>query len=157
MQTYTLPMRELVELIKLQLSEGGFAKLTVTGCSMLPMLREGRDSVDLIPVSGYLKKGMIALYRRKNGQYILHRVIRAEDSGYICCGDNQYIAEPVEHSQLVAVVNGFTRKGHHYTCKHPVYGIYTTFMIGCFPVRRIYIGLRRVFGRLRRKIQKRTR
>lgn len=152
MQTYTLPMQELVELIKLQLSEGGFAKLTVTGCSMLPMLRDGRDSVDLIPVRGVQKKGTVALYRRQCGQYVLHRIIQVRDGKYICCGDNQYMREPVEQAQLIAVVDGFTRKGKTYSCKHFGYGIYTAAMVGLFPLRRPYIALRRVFGRLSRKL-----
>lgn len=156
-QTYTLPMQELVELVKLQLSEGGFAKLTVTGCSMLPMLRDGRDTVDLIPVDKLQKKGAVILYRRENGQYVLHRIIQVCGGSYICSGDNQYMREPVAQTQLIAVVNGFTRKGRHYTCKHFGYSVYTAAMVGLFFLRRPYIALRRMLGRLGRKIRKLTR
>lgn len=155
MQIYTLPMKDLAELIKLQLSEGGIAQLKVTGCSMLPMLRENRDSVTLIPVSGCQKKGSIILYQRKNGQYILHRIIQADGDSYICCGDNQFEKEYVEHSQVVAVVNAFTRKGRQYQVAGFGYRLYTAIWVGLFPLRKLYISVRRKFGGLRRKFLKR--
>ena len=43
-----LPMEQLAQLITLQLESGGRANLTVTGSSMLPMLRNGVDAVELI-------------------------------------------------------------------------------------------------------------
>ncbi len=155
MQIYTLPMKELAELIKLQLAEGGIAQLKVTGCSMLPMLREGRDSVTLVPVSGHRKKGDVILYQRKNGQYILHRIIRADGGSYICCGDNQFEKEPVEHSQVVAVVSAFTRKGRHHKHTDLGYRVYTAIWVGLFPLRKLYISVRRKFGGLRKKFLKR--
>ena len=152
-QIYTLPMKELAELIKLQLSEGGSAQLRVTGCSMLPMLREGRDAVTLVPIVGHLEKGNVILYQRKNGQYILHRIIRAEGGNYICCGDNQFEKELVEHSQAVAVVSAFTHKDRHHACTDWGYRLYTAIWVGLFPLRKFYILMRRKLGRLRRKMQ----
>ena len=145
-------MEELAKLIELQLSEGGRAKLTVTGSSMLPMLWENRDSVDLVPVNGFQKKGTVALYRRESGQYVLHRIIQANGESYICCGDNQYMREPVKHTQLIAVVDGFTRNGRCYGLANPGYRMYTALWVGLFPLRGIYISLRRKLGKLRRKI-----
>ncbi|MDO5436494.1 MAG: hypothetical protein Q4G19_09010 [Clostridia bacterium] len=40
-------------------------------------LRGGRDGILLTAVSGPLKKNDVVLYRRANGQFILHRIIRA--------------------------------------------------------------------------------
>lgn len=151
MQTYTLPMEELAELIRLQLQEGGRAKLVVTGSSMLPMLRNGKDIVELIPVSGYQKKGAVILYRRENGRYILHRIVRADGGHYVCCGDNQYTPEAVEHAQLLAVVDGFTRKGRQIALTAPGYRLYTAAWVGLFPLRRAYIFVRRRLGALCRK------
>ena len=154
MQTYTLPMETLAELVTLQLQEGGRARLTVTGSSMLPMLHSRNDSVDLRPVVGYQKKGAVILYRRENGQYVLHRIVRARNGSYICCGDNQYMREPVEQAQLLAVVDGFTRKGRHGKVTDWYYRIYTAIWVGLFPLRGIYIFVRRLFAKLRRKLHK---
>lgn len=155
MQIYTLPMEQLAELVKLQLDRGGFAQLAVTGCSMLPMLRENRDSVKLIPVTESLKKGDIILYQRKNGRYVLHRIISVNGESYICCGDNQFEREPVEHSQVVAVVSAFTRKGKNYELTRIGYRLYRAIWVGLFPLRRLYISVRRKFGNLCRKLRKR--
>lgn len=154
MQTYILPMEALAQLISLQLQEGGQAKLTVTGSSMLPMLHNRIDTVDLIPIAGHQQRGAVVLYRRENGQYVLHRIVRARKGSYICCGDNQCMREPVEQDQLLAVVAGFTRKGRHYKVTDLGYRIYTALWVGLFPLRGIYIFARRTFAKLRKIIHK---
>lgn len=156
MQTVTVPMESLAEVIALQLNTGGRANLTVTGSSMLPMLRHRRDAVTLIPADGRQKKGDVILYRRKNGRYILHRIIATEQDGYICCGDNQAVREPVASEQVIAVVDGFTRKGKAYKIDAPGYRLYTAVWVGLFPLRRYYISLRRRLGHLRSKLVKRN-
>lgn len=153
MQIRTIPMDELSELVMLQLENGGRARLTVTGCSMQPMLRHRRDTVMLIPVCDTQKPGDIVLYRRETGQYVLHRIIAKTRDAYICCGDNQAVRESVAPSQLLAVVDGFVRKGKTYTLDHPGYRIYTWVWVKLFFLRGAYIAVRRYFGRLRRKFR----
>lgn len=152
----TVPMESLAEVIKLQLENGGRANLPVTGSSMMPLFYSRRDSVTLIPVDGQQKKGEIILYRRENGMYVLHRIIKAEQDFYICCGDNQYEKEIVKHEQLIGVVDQFMRAGRTYSREHLSYRMYQTLLIGLFPLRRGYIALRRCLGRLRRKLQAAT-
>ena len=53
----TVPMESLVEVILLQLENGGRANLTVTGSSMMPLFYSHRDTVTLIPVEERQKKG----------------------------------------------------------------------------------------------------
>lgn len=142
-------MEALSELIMLQLEKGGRARLTVTGSSMMPLLYSRRDSVELVPVTGQQNVGAVILYRRENGQYVLHRIIKATGEGYLCCGDNQAMREPVTHPQLLAVMDSFTRKGKHYTLDNTGYRLYTAVWVGLFPLRKGYIAVRRVLGRLR--------
>lgn len=149
--TQRLPMEAIAELIALQLTEGGRARLTVTGCSMLPLLRERRDYVELIPIAPCQKEGQIILYRRENGRYVLHRIISVTDTGYLCCGDNQAQLEPVEHRQLLAVVDSFTRNGKRYTTEHMGYRLYRAACVKGYPLRKYYIGLRRRLGKLYRR------
>lgn len=154
MQNRLMEMESLSELLMLQLQNGGHAHLTVTGCSMQPMLCHRRDTVELIPVSKKQKAGDVILYRRENGQYVLHRIIAETEDGYICCGDNQAMREPVAHGQLLAVVDGFVRKGKRHTVEDPGYRLYTAVWVKLFLLRKHYIALRRCLGRLRRKLGK---
>ena len=149
-----MPMESLVELISLQMEEGGQASLTVTGNSMYPMLYGRKDTVTLIPTKGSHKKGDILLYRRESGQYVLHRVIALTESGYICSGDNQVMREPVRQEQVFAVVDGFTRKGKAYSLQCTAYRIYSFLCVELFPLRKCYLSLRRQLGRLYRRLFK---
>lgn len=153
MQTVTVPMETLAEIIRLQLDHGGKATLTVTGNSMYPMLKNRRDSVILIPPADP-QKGDVVLFQRIGGAYILHRIIAVTTEGYICCGDNQAIREPVLREQIVAVVDGFVRKGKSYTVENRFYRIYTAIWMRIFLLRRKYYVTRRYFGRIYRKLKR---
>lgn len=153
-KTRSVPMEELYKVIALQLETGGRAQLTVTGRSMLPLLRAYRDAVELIPVSGGQQKGKIILYRRENGQFVLHRIVRLTRDGYICCGDNEAAQEPVRQEQLLAVVDGLVRKGKRIEMNDPLYRLYTALWVGLFPLRGVYIAIRRLCGRCYRGIHK---
>lgn len=157
MQTVTVPMEALAQLITLQLEKNKTANLVVTGSSMKPMLDNRRDSVTLRPVEGSCKAGDIILYHRENGKYVLHRILRLIEGGYICCGDNQAEEEIVKHEQLIAVVYGFTRKGKTYTLDHLGYRLYVFIWLKFFCLRPMYIKVRRRIGRyLGRQRKKRT-
>ena len=149
----TIPMKELAEVVKLQLENGGKANLTVTGNSMWPMMLSGRDSVILIP-PGNEKKGDVVLYQRASGQYVLHRIIDVTRDGYIFCGDNQVMRELVAKEQFIAVMESFTRNGKHYSRNTFSYRIYQTVWVELFFLRPFYFKVRGVFSRMRRRIGK---
>lgn len=155
MRAVDIPMEELAKLLQLQLDHGGEATLTVTGVSMLPMLYNRRDSVKLAVITAPLKKGDLILYRRENGQYVLHRIVRCRDvKEFVCCGDNQWEPETVTAGQVMAVVSGFSRAGKTYTVTHRGYRLYVWLWVGLYPVRRVLIALRRVLGRVRRALRR---
>ena len=151
MQTVTMPMESLAELIQLQLDNGGRANLTVTGNSMRPMLKNRRDSVTLVRTEQYAV-GQIPLFRRDNGAYVLHRIIDVTDNGYICCGDNQTIREPVREDQMIAVVVEFVKNGKNHSVEERGYRFYSAVWMKLFPIRKLYYRGRRFLGRVRRKI-----
>lgn len=154
MQTVEVPMEALIQVIRLQLETAGQSDLTVTGCSMLPMLRQYRDSVRLVPVDGKLKPGDIALFQRDDGSYVLHRVISLTADGYRFCGDNQAVLEEVSHGQLVARAAGYTKKGKVRTMNGLGYRLYRWSRVKLFFTRKYDIAIRRRLGRLRRKLFK---
>lgn len=117
-------MEALVPLFQERLEAGQQVRFSPMGTSMLPMLREGRDSVVLSPAPERLRKYDLPLYRRDNGAYVLHRVTEAGQD-YTCIGDNQFIPEPgVRRDQVIAVVTGFRRNGRDHTVTEPGYRLY---------------------------------
>lgn len=152
MKAVRIPMESLMEVVTLQLQNGQLANLVVSGSSMLPMLREYRDAVQLKPISDRLQPGDIGLYRRDNGKYVLHRVIRLSGEAYLFCGDNQAELETVRHDQLIALVVGYTKKGKLHSIREPGYRFYSWLWVKLFCLRKHYIRLRRWLARLRNRI-----
>ena len=117
-------INDMIPLIEERIKSGGNVSFTPMGVSMYPMLRNGRDSVVLSPLPDRLKKYDVILYRRANGKYVLHRIIGVGKK-YTCIGDNQYQKEKgIEHSQVIAVVSSFTRKGKEYSVNDFGYKLY---------------------------------
>lgn len=98
-------VEDMLNAMRAVMDSGGEFRLMPRGTSMLPYLKEGRDSVALVKLTGRARKHDILLYRRKNGKYVLHRVIKIGKSGYIMCGDNQTTPEPgITDEQIIGVV-----------------------------------------------------
>ena len=151
MQVKRISMEELGPLLERQLC-GGRARLPVTGSSMLPMLRGGRDVVELVSLSAPPKRGEVVLYRRADGTYVLHRVIaRRDETTCLCCGDNQWMREPVPDANMIARVDGFIRRGRRIGVDAPGYRIYQTLWTAMMPLRRPILAVRRVLGFVKRR------
>ncbi len=149
MREAVVGLEQMMPLIQEQLENGGTVSFTPRGISMRPMLEGGRDQVILAPLPGQLKKYDLPLYRRDNGQFVLHRIVRAGET-YTCVGDNQFALEShVRQDQLLAVVTGFVRKGKTYTVNQLSYRLYCRFWHWSRPMRYLY---RRGIGFLRRRI-----
>lgn len=121
---------------------------------MAPLLRSRQDKIILIKPSDRLKRLDIPLYRRDNGQFVLHRVVAVKKDGYVLCGDNQIQVEPgVRHDQVIAVVKAIYRDGKYIDCKtNTLYRLYCLLWIGLFPIRRMSARLRHWMGRTRSKL-----
>ena len=80
-------------LIREVLSSGGEFRLYPHGTSMLPLLRQGRDSVSLRQVDSPIRKNDILFYQRPDGSYVLHRVRTVTPKELTMWGDNQTAPE----------------------------------------------------------------
>ena len=143
-------LEELMPLIRESLAQGKNVRFSPKGVSMLPMLRQGMDTVVLSPLPERLKKYDLPLYQRKDGQYVLHRVVKAGEK-YTCMGDNQFFLEPgLDHGQMIALVTAFTRGGREHSVNEIGYRIYCRVWHYSRPVRRLWRGglrrLRRMFA-----------
>lgn len=120
MKTYTMTADELVTAICECFRGGGEFPLRITGWSMRPLLRHGRDTVLLQPFcQESCKKGRILLYQRGDGHLVLHRVRKCLPDGYRMNGDAQVQCEFISFSQVVAQVTGIHRQGKTLSCTAP--------------------------------------
>lgn len=148
-QTKEVRLETVMPVIREQLASGKRVWFSPKGTSMLPMLRQGIDNVQLSPLSGKLRKFDLPLYQRDNGQFVLHRIVRAGDT-YTCIGDNQFILESgVRHDQMIAVVTAFSRGDKEISIKSFRYRFYCRFWHYSRPFRYVWRGgisrLRRLF------------
>lgn len=96
----------------------------IKGISMLPMLEEGKDAVELVAVNGRLQKYDLSLFQRKNGQLVLHRIIAVKKDHYLICGDNSTAIEKVPMGNVLAVASGFYKDGQYVSCQDEAYLAY---------------------------------
>ncbi len=106
------------------LEESGFLIRPVVGDSMMPMLDQKCDSVKIVPVTAPLKKYDLPLYRRPNGQYVLHRIIALKKEYCITCGDNRWESERVPYEWIIGVTEGFFKNGNYVSSDDKEYGKY---------------------------------
>ncbi len=108
---------EMFPLMAEQLKNGGTVVFKPRGISMLPLIRQGVDRVALTKNTAPLKKHDIPLYRRDDGSFILHRIVKiAPDKSYIMCGDNQTILEyGITDANIIGVVNGVYKGDKFYS------------------------------------------
>lgn len=151
MEKKKVRLSELLPIMEETLRAGGTVRLPITGTSMLPLLVEGRDTVTLQKAQKALQKNDLPLYRRKDGAFVLHRVVGVNDDGtYTMCGDNQWVKEPgIAQEQIIGVVAQITRKGKTFPVGAAKYTCYVRVWQMLFPVRKFLI---RLGGKLR-KIQ----
>lgn len=140
----------LMPLFRERLAAGQKVTFSPRGTSMLPMLRQGVDTVTLSALPKKLKKYDLPLYQRKDGQYVLHRIVKAGET-YTSIGDNQFVYEPgLTHDQMIAIVSSFTRGNKRYNVTDWRYRLY------CFlwhHSRKQRHFCRRVLGWLRRYLK----
>lgn len=108
-----LETEEYIDLLIEIVREGHEVTLRVIGHSMEPFLIHERDFVLLSPIRNSLQKGDIALFKRENGQYILHRICKIRREGFYFVGDNQNICDiegPIKREKIYAVVHKVNRQ-----------------------------------------------
>ena len=120
------------------LTHGQYVGPTV-GVSMLPMLKNRRDTIVVAKKTERLKPLDVALYKRGE-QYVLHRVLQVTDTGYIIRGDNCYADEIVPEDNVIGVLTEFFRKDKHIVCAtDEKYHRYVKNRLKTYKIRRFYV------------------
>jgi len=121
-------MDTIVSLMDDAFKEGMTFTFPSKGKSMLPLLHDN----DLVTVDRIktLKKGDIVLYKRNNGQYVLHRIRKIKkDKSFIMVGDHQRKVEyGIKESQILAVLIAYKKNNKEYHLKGFRYSLYKLFI-----------------------------
>lgn len=101
----------MMPVINKLLKDGKGVRIKVTGSSMYPFLRDKKDSVVLYKTSlDRVKAGDIILVQRKEGAYVLHRVLlKLRNSVYILGDAQRRLEGPIYEGQILAKVETIWR------------------------------------------------
>ncbi len=149
----SIHLSDIYDVMVEMLEADGKVNFNPRGISMLPMLHNDGDRVIIEKAKTQLKKYDLPLYRRENGQFVLHRIVRMPKDNTLCmCGDNQWRLEKgVKHSQIIGVVTGFYRKNKFYAVDNSFYKFYCRVWVFLRPLRMIKPGIGKILRILKLK------
>lgn len=135
------------------LSEGKTFQFYPRGTSMEPFINQGQDQVVISALPERLKKYQVILYKRRDGRFVLHRIVKITSKGYTMRGDNQFLDEPeVQKNQMIGMVSAVIRNGREMDMK-----AFRTIISACFWVETVKLRyynkkIRRLLGKIKRKV-----
>ena len=122
------------------------------GDSMMPLLKENRDLMVLEKPPRAVRKYDAVLYKRENGQYVMHRIIGEREDGFVLCGDNRFCKEyGVKREQILALLTAVVRNGKEIRYDSFLYKLYVHLWCDLFYLRAGVLCLRSLIRRLARK------
>lgn len=138
---------EIMPMICECISSGKSVRIPIKGTSMLPLLREGRDSA-VLSACGEPSRGDVVLYRRENGDYVLHRIIAVNGDSYTMCGDNQHIVERgIRRDHIIAVMTSYYKGEREMRTDSLSYKLYCAWRVFIRRAKNLLLRIRkRLFG-----------
>lgn len=147
-----ISLKQAFPIIEEKLREGGLVTFSPHGQSMLPLIREGMDSVTISALKCMAKIGDVVFYQRPSGQFVLHRIVGRDKDGLVLCGDNQLDRETgVRDDWVIGIMTSVRRNGKELSCKSCKYRVYVKLLL---PAWKIWMRIRPVLSRVKRKIKK---
>lgn len=137
-----------------EIEKHGNLVYTNTGDSMRPLLRQGRDLMVIIrKPKERLKRYDVPLYKRDDGQYVLHRILKVRKNDYVICGDNRWHREyGITDSQIIGVLSAVVRDGKNIPVTDYKYQIYVHLWCDFFYIRAAVLWMRALLRRFKGKI-----
>lgn len=125
-KAYKVSLEEISDLVLGLLKDGIDVKINITGVSMVPMLVPNRDCVTLRKADGSsLNVNDVVLYRRDNGDFVLHRLWKIDANQFIMVGDGQRVLEyGICDNNIIAKVIAFNRNDKTYNVDNKAYKLY---------------------------------
>ena len=139
--------------IEKMLAKGELVQLQISGDSLRPTLKPGRDVAVLSPDLSSIKKGDLLYFRsvRSPSGYALHRAIKVLPEGFIMNGDGQNWSEgPISPEKVLAKAIVLVRKGRLINADNFFYRFYVSVWGITRPVRFTLFAIWRKIKRLAR-------
>lgn len=139
------------------LEQNGEISGRTVGKSMLPLFRSERDVAIIKKIDRKLKVNDVLLYRKKEtDEFILHRLIKIDENGYVIRGDNKFNREiNVTDDDIIGIMAAFERNGKYYECdKSSFYKLYVFYIRTSYPLRRLIHKFRSFIKVLKLKFRK---
>ena len=114
----------------------GYYISTSVGNSMLPFLRERKDTI-VIQKRAQYKMFDVVLYKR-NGNYVLHRIIKVLPETFHIRGDNCYYDEYVKHNEIIGVMVECYRGEKKVKLNSIFYKLYVCIRVYSYPIRSVF-------------------
>ncbi len=134
-----------------EIQSKGYILHTNDGDSMMPLLRQHKDIMVIKKITEPLKKYDAVLFKRPNGSYVLHRIVKVCGLGnYRIAGDNRTFSETVPEEWIIGILSEVIRDGRHISVESDEYKAY----VRKVPFRRFKLKLKRYPQALKRKIRK---
>ena len=135
-----------------EIQRSGRLVYTNVGRSMMPLIRQHRDLVIIEKPQGRCRKYDVPLYR-KDGRYILHRILKVREGDYVIRGDNCWQKEYGNtDSQIIGVLSSVVRDGKTIPVTDWRCRAYARLWHAIFPARAALMRLRALPGFLRRRL-----
>ena len=125
------------------LNKDGVIVYTNVGVSMMPLLRQKKDIIE-IRKKGVerCKKYDVVLYRRRE-KYILHRILKVLPDGYLIAGDHCVTLEKdIKDENILGVMTRVFRNGKNITPDNIWYKLYVHVWCDAYPVRIMLIKMK---------------
>ena len=121
---------------------------------MMPLLRQNKDLMVIRKITTPLKKNDAVLFKRPNGAYVLHRIVKVCGLGqYRIVGDNRAFSEIVPEEWIIGILAEVIKDGRHISVESDEYRAY----VKKVPFHRFKLKLRWLSQAAKRKIIKKYR
>lgn len=139
----TIPNSIFFSEVESHLREGKSVVIPVKGYSMLPFIRDGRDSVELRS-KVELEVGDIALARLGNGHFVLHRIWEIEGERVILMGDGNISGKEIcSRGDIIGVASKIFRGKKVIDCTSAAYVRNVKIWRRLLPIRRYILAIYR--------------
>ncbi|MFA9466312.1 MAG: hypothetical protein ACERKN_18750 [Velocimicrobium sp.] len=134
----------------------GSFTFTNVGTSMMPLLRQHKDLFVIEKKTDErCKKYDAVLFKRANGQYVLHRILKVRENNYVLCGDHQFQSEyGITDDQILGVMTKVIRDGVIISVTDKKYWWYVHLWCDFFYVRAAVLWMKMYLYRVQRKFEK---
>ena len=128
------------------LEKDGYLVYTNVGTSMMPLLRQRRDIIEIQKKGSERCNKYDAVLYKYGDKYILHRILKVRPNDYVICGDHNIRREyGITDDQILGVMTRVIRDGKSIYPSDWKYKLYVHLWCDFFHVRVAILYTKRLF------------